>query len=94
MSFNNNIPTTFPNVPPRGPSGELLLAAERAKAAFDVQKLSEYMYTPEWLDKMNKVLKVLESEPAFDKADRYYQSREDKIASGLRKDKRLVELVK
>ncbi|KAG0171397.1 hypothetical protein DFQ28_001063 [Apophysomyces sp. BC1034] len=94
MSFNNNIPTTFPNVPPRGPSGDLLLAAERAKASFDVQKLSEFMYTRDWLDKMNKVLAVLESEPAFDKSDRYYQSREAKIAGGLRKDKRLVELLK
>jgi acyl-CoA oxidase len=43
---------------------------------------------------MNKVLEVMESEPAFDKTDRYFMSRKDKISTSLWKDKRLIEVAK
>jgi acyl-CoA oxidase len=52
------------------------------------------MYTEEWLDRMNKVLAIIENEPAFDKSGRYYQGRPDKISTGLWKDKRMAELAK
>ncbi|CDH48764.1 acyl-oxidase [Lichtheimia corymbifera JMRC:FSU:9682] len=93
-SFNNNIPTKFPAVGPAAPNGDLLLANERAKASFDVKEMSKFMYTEEYLNKMYKVLEVLESEPAFDKSNRYHESRPEKIASSLWKDKRLVDLQK
>jgi acyl-CoA oxidase len=94
MTFQNNVATTFPNLKPRGPGGEVLLAAERAKTSFDVKNLSKFMYTEEWLSKMNKVLQVIEKEPAFDKSTRYYQSRADKISTGLWKDRRMAELAR
>jgi acyl-CoA oxidase len=94
MTFDNNVPTKFPALAPKGPSGELLLATERAKGSFNVQELSKLMYTEEWLNKMNKVLEVMESEPAFDKTDRYFMSRKDKISTSLWKDKRLIEVAK
>lgn len=94
MSFDNNVATKFPKLAPKGPSGELLLASERAKGSFNVNELSKFMYTEDWLQRMYKVLEVLENEPAFDKSDRYYLSREDKITSSLWKDKRIVELVR
>lgn len=92
MTFNNNVATKFPNLKPRGPGGEALLEAERAKTSFDVKALSKFMYTEEWLDKMNRVLQVVENEPAFDKTNRYHQSRTEKITTGLWKDKRMAEL--
>lgn len=94
MSFDNSVSTKFPKLAPKGPSGDLFLANERAKGTFDVNELSKFMYTEEWLQRMNKVLEVLESEPAFDKTNRYYESRKDKVASSLWKDKRLIEVVK
>ncbi|KAG2207649.1 hypothetical protein INT46_005060 [Mucor plumbeus] len=94
MTFDNNVPTKFPKLAPKGPSGELFLANERAKGTFDVNELAKFMYTEEWLQKMYKVLEVMESEPAFDKTNRYYLSRKDKISSSLWKDKRLIEVVK
>ncbi|KAG2236440.1 acyl-CoA dehydrogenase/oxidase C-terminal [Thamnidium elegans] len=94
MSFNNNVATKFPNLKPRGPGGEALLNAERAKTSFDIKELSKFMYTEEWLIKMNNVLQVISNEPAFDKSNRYYQSRTDKIATGLWKDKRMIELAR
>ncbi|KAI8886274.1 acyl-CoA oxidase [Backusella circina FSU 941] len=94
MTFDNNVPTKFPKLSPKGPSGELLLASERAKASFDVQRLTRFMYTEEWLEKMNKVLKVMESEPAFDKSRRYFTGREEKIKIALKKDSRFLQVVK
>ncbi|KAI8098233.1 acyl-CoA dehydrogenase/oxidase C-terminal [Gilbertella persicaria] len=52
------------------------------------------MYTEEWLNKMNRILQVIEKEPAFDKSTRYFQSRKEKVSTGLQKDKRLAELVR
>ncbi|KAG1463727.1 hypothetical protein G6F56_005220 [Rhizopus delemar] len=92
MSFDNNVPTKFPQLEPKGPSGDLFLANERAKGTFDVEELSKFMYTEEWLQKMNKVLQVLESDPAFDKTSRYYQNREEKVTSSLWKDRRLIQV--
>ncbi|GAA5797477.1 hypothetical protein HPULCUR_002863 [Helicostylum pulchrum] len=94
MSFNNNVATKFPNLKPRGPGGEALLNAERAKTSFNIKELSKFMYTEEWLIKMNNVLQVISTEPAFDKSNRYYQSRTDKIDTGLWKDKRMIELAR
>ncbi|KAL7317865.1 hypothetical protein PS15m_004166 [Mucor circinelloides] len=94
MTFDNNVATKFPKLAPKGPSGELFLANERAKGTFDVNELAKFMYTEEWLQKMHKVLEVMESEPAFDKTNRYYMSRKDKISSSLWKDKRLIEVAK
>ncbi|KAI8391735.1 acyl-CoA dehydrogenase/oxidase C-terminal [Radiomyces spectabilis] len=94
MSFDNNVPTKFPALAPKAPSGDLLLAHERAKAQFNVDELSKFMYTEEWLNKMHKVLKVLETEPAFDKTNRYYESRQQRVGSAYMKDKRLIELIR
>ncbi|KAI9486808.1 MAG: acyl-CoA dehydrogenase/oxidase C-terminal [Benjaminiella poitrasii] len=94
MPLNNNIATKFPNLKPRGPGGEALLAAERAKTSFDVNSLSRYMYKEEWLNKLNSVLEIIEKEPAFDKTNRYYQSRPEKISTSLWKDKRMAELAR
>jgi acyl-CoA oxidase len=94
MTFDNNVPTKFPNLKPGGPGGEALLEAERAKASFDVKALSNYMYTEEWLEQMNRVLQVVENDPAFDKSERYYRSRNQHVTAGLRKDKRMVELAR
>ncbi|GAB5586978.1 hypothetical protein Unana1_01878 [Umbelopsis nana] len=93
-TFNNNVPTKFPKLAPKGPAGDLVLAAERAKASFDPQELTKFMYGEEWLERFGKVLEIIENEPAFDKSKRYYQSREDKIADGFKKDKRMVELAR
>ncbi|CAO3698935.1 unnamed protein product [Rhizopus stolonifer] len=93
-TFNNNVATKFPDLKPRGPGGEALLEAEREKINFDVKSLSKFMYTEAWLDKLHRVLSVIESEPAFDKTSRYYQSRSEKIKTSLWKDKRMVELAR
>ncbi|ORX45296.1 acyl-CoA oxidase [Hesseltinella vesiculosa] len=94
MSFDNNVPTTFPKLEPRGPGGPFLLAQERAKATFDPKELTSFMYGDEWLAKLDKVLNVITNEPTFDKTDRYFESREKKIATSYQHDRRFFELSK
>ncbi|KAI9271552.1 acyl-CoA dehydrogenase/oxidase [Phascolomyces articulosus] len=91
---NNNTPVRFPKKSvPKGPNGDILLAAERAKATFNVKDLTRIMYSDEYLRKMETILKILENEPAFDKSDRYHQGRSENFFSGLWKDKRILELI-
>jgi acyl-CoA oxidase len=93
-TFNNNVPTKFPKLAPKGPAGELVLAAERAKASFDPQDLTKFMYDEEWLQRLNRILNIIENEPAFDKSERYFLGRTDKVNQAYWKDKRTVELAK
>lgn len=93
-TFNNNVPTKFPKLAPKGPSGDIVLAAERAKATFNPQELTKFMYGEEWLDRFSRVLEAIENEPAFDKSHRYYQSRNERVADAFKKDKRMVELAR
>lgn len=94
MAFDNNVPTKFPTIEPKAPLGPDLLMMERSKASFDISALTELMYTKSWLTKRNKVLSIIENDPAFSKSTRYYESRDAKIAAGYRKDKRLIELTR
>lgn len=94
MTFDNNIPTKFPSLDENAPSGSDLLSLERCKASFEVQKLTEFMYTKAWLEKRDRVLAVIERDPGFSKDHRYYQSRDARLKSGYNKDKRIIELAK
>ncbi|KAI8145925.1 acyl-CoA dehydrogenase/oxidase [Fennellomyces sp. T-0311] len=92
-AFNNKVPTKFPKgLKPKSPSGSDLLQAERAKATFNVDSLSKFVYGQDYLERLNRITRVLESEPAFEKTQRYYQSRPEKLAHAYEKDKRAVEL--
>lgn len=93
-SNSNNQPVKFPDLKPKGPPGSKVLADERAKASFDVAALTKFMYGEEWLQSLERVLPVLESDPAFDKSKRYFQSRQGRIRHAYDKDKRIIELAK
>ncbi|RUS16031.1 hypothetical protein BC937DRAFT_91678 [Endogone sp. FLAS-F59071] len=82
----------FPALRPADPQGSDLLAAERARASFSAKDLGVYMYGEEWLDRFNRVLEILENDPAMDKSKRYYSGRDERFQSALRSAKRMVEL--
>ncbi|GAA6040376.1 hypothetical protein JCM8097_007586 [Rhodosporidiobolus ruineniae] len=71
-----------------------LLAQERNGAAFDSVKLGRYIHGDEYLERLKRILAVVENEPAFDKTQLHYLGREDKFKFGLRKEKRLAQLEK
>lgn len=82
----------FPALRPADPQGSDLLAAERARASFSINDLGVYMYGEEWIDRLNRILEILENDPAMDKSKRYYSGRDERFQSALWSAKRMVEL--
>lgn len=78
-SINNQEPVKFPDFEPKGPPGSKVLEQERAKASFDVDALTKFMYGEQWLQSLERVLPVLETDPAFDKSKRYFPNRQERI---------------
>ena len=77
---------------PSGPQGSELLAKERAASGVAVERLSEFLFTKEALDRQARIQKILTDDPVFDKTRNYYQGREDRIEASLAKGKRLAQL--
>lgn len=78
---------------PAAPQGQDILSSERAKSNVDVDRLADFLFTQQTLQRRENILKVLTSEPVFDKSKNYYQGREDRILSALARGKRLQQLV-
>ncbi|KAG0258688.1 hypothetical protein BG011_003146 [Mortierella polycephala] len=82
----------FPDLPPSEPQGSDLLAQERARTTFSAHDLSNYLYGEEYLERQEKMLTLIEDEPAFDKSNRYFLGRTERFAGALKKDHALVKL--
>jgi acyl-CoA oxidase len=82
----------FPDLPPSDPQGSDLLAAERATATFKVSELSTFLYGDAYLKRQERLLAIIEREPAFDKTERYFRSRTERFHAALRKDHAVVTL--
>jgi len=80
------------NLKPAGTSGKRLLEIERARASFSSNDLAVYLYGQEYLDRMARILAIVEREEAFSKHAIFYQGRSEKFRHGLRKEKRFVAL--
>ncbi|KAJ1679716.1 hypothetical protein EV182_001475 [Spiromyces aspiralis] len=71
------------------------LTLERKKAQFPVRAMSEHIMGKEWLDRQEKALAILHAEPEiFNRDDRYFHSREQKLDLALKAERRLVELLR
>lgn len=77
---------------PSAPSGSDLLQAERDKSKISVEKLSNFLFTKEVLERQDRVLKILQSEKIFDKSQNYFDGRVDKFKTALARAKRLRQL--
>jgi acyl-CoA oxidase len=77
---------------PSGPQGGELLAAERDKSKIDVEKLSNFLFTKEVLDRQDRILKILQAEKVFDKSQNYFDGRVDRFKTSLARAKRLRQL--
>ncbi|KAG0362360.1 hypothetical protein BC939DRAFT_232197 [Gamsiella multidivaricata] len=82
----------FPNLPPSEPQGSDLLAQERAKTSFSVHELSTFLYGEIYLENQERLMAIIENEPAFDKSNRYFRGRTERFAAALRKDHAIVKL--
>lgn len=86
------IPSWVKDLKPSGPQGSELLAAEREKSNIPVDQLSEFLFTKEKLQRKENILKVLQSEPVFDKSQNYFSGRVERFERALARAKRLHQL--
>ncbi|KAF9970886.1 hypothetical protein BGZ73_006266 [Actinomortierella ambigua] len=84
----------FPNLPPSGPQGSELLSQERSQTTFSVHEVTKYLYGEEFLERRERLLNIVENEPALEKETRFYDGRTERFAHALRKDHRMVQLSK
>jgi acyl-CoA oxidase len=73
--------------------GASIIAAERAKSNINIAKLSETLFGKEYLSRQARVVKILESEPIFSKAQQANLSRPDRYALGLARGKKMRALM-
>ncbi|KAF7513361.1 hypothetical protein GJ744_009782 [Endocarpon pusillum] len=80
------------NLKPSGPQGSDLLQQERNQSNLDVDKLAEFLFTKECLDRQDKLLNILRAEKVFDKSQNYFNGRNERILDALSRAKRLRQL--
>ncbi|KIW52097.1 hypothetical protein PV05_07765 [Exophiala xenobiotica] len=77
---------------PSGPQGSELLQQERSKSNLNVDQLADFMFTREILERNERLLKILQAEPVFDKSQNYFRGRTARIEAALARGKRLYQL--
>lgn len=77
---------------PSNPQGSSLLEHERSKSKLEVDQLASFMFTDAVLERNAKLLKILQSEPIFDKSQNYFNGRNERIEVALARAKRMTQL--
>ena len=77
---------------PSGPQGSDILEQERSKSNLDVDRLANFMFTQEVLERNQRLLEILEAEQVFDKSQNYFRGRNERIEAALARGKRLRQL--
>jgi acyl-CoA oxidase len=85
-------PQWVKDLKPSGPQGSELIKAEREKSKISVEKLSNYLFTKDVLDRQEKILQILKSEKVFDKSQNYFDGRVDRFKTALARAKKLRQL--
>ena len=79
---------------PSAPQGAELLKQERAHSNIPVEKLSEFLFTKEVLERQDRILNILIAEKVFDKSQNYFEGRVERFKTALARQKRLSQLSK
>ena len=59
---------------PSGPQGSELLQQERDKSNLNIDQLAEFLFTKKDLERQQRILDILESEPVFNKSQNYVRT--------------------
>jgi len=92
QQLSSMAPNWVKKLTPSGPQGSELLEQERAQSNVPVEKLSEFLFTKEVLDRQDKTLSVLNAEKVFDKSQNYFAGREARFETALARAKRMRQL--
>ncbi|RIA90727.1 acyl-CoA dehydrogenase/oxidase [Glomus cerebriforme] len=79
---------------PSDPQGPDLLTQERNLASFDVKELTLVLYGIKDLERYHTILKIIENDPVFDKSNIYFMGRNELFEHAIKKEKRLVQLIR
>ena len=85
-------PSWVKDLKPSGPQGSELLKVEREKSNLLVEKLTEFLFTKEVVDRQQRILKILQSHQVFDKSQNYFDGRIDRFQTSLARAKKLRQL--
>ena len=85
-------PQWVKDLKPAPPQGVDLIKAERDKSKISVEKLSDFLFTKEVLERQQKILAILQAEKVFDKSQNYFDGRVDRFKTALARAKRLRQL--
>lgn len=85
-------PQWVKDLKPAPPQGTELVTAEREKSKISVEKLSNFLFTKEVLERQARILAILQSEKVFDKSQNYFDGRVDRFKTALARAKRLRQL--
>lgn len=85
-------PSWVDKLTPSGPQGSELLQQERDQSNVPVEKLSEFLFTKEALDRQDRILNVLKSEKTFEKSANYFDGRVERFQTALARAKKLQQL--
>jgi acyl-CoA oxidase len=77
---------------PSPPQRTDLVAAEREKSKISVERLSNFLFTKEVLERQDRILSILQAEKVFDKSPNYFDGRVDRFKTALARAKRLRQL--
>lgn len=86
------LPPWIAALKPSGPQGETLLTLERNKSTIDTGQLAKFIYSEEFLERQERLLKILEADATFDKSGNYYDGRSERWRKALARAKRIATL--
>ncbi|KAI9226582.1 MAG: acyl-CoA dehydrogenase/oxidase [Piptocephalis tieghemiana] len=83
----------FPSsLKPSDPQGADLLSLERSRSSFDTNEATQFLFGPEYMERQKRLLPLLTQEPLFDKSQRYFSSRPQRLEHAFKKERRLLEI--
>jgi acyl-CoA oxidase len=85
-------PQWVKDLKPSPPQGTDLIQAERNKSKISVEKLSDFLFSKEVLERQERILKILQAEKVFDKSQNYFDGRVERFKTSLARAKRLRQL--
>ena len=88
----SSVPPWVKALKPSGLQGVDILKQERSKSDLNVDKLAEFMFTKDVLERQQRILKILQENDVFNKEQNYFRGRNERIVAALARAKRLRQL--
>jgi hypothetical protein len=85
-------PQWVKDLKPAPPQGTDLIKVEREKSKISVERLSNFLFTKEVLERQQRILDILQADKVFDKSHNYFDGRVDRFKTALARAKRLRQL--